>query len=220
MATDTNSSTLIIAPRFGHQRACRNIRLGLDIPRGHRFPGLAWYRQRRRQGRWVQRPLGYIAPPRPRPCVCCGSTRNPKGLNLGHCATCRDYLERYLPWLREVPAVPELPSHTVLRARVARPLRLPGDDLVRKSRQRPHPLAVDLPATYCAWWHRPRTRFCYSRPVALYLHRRRSLARQARKLGFVPVKPGIWYDQVADVAYVQSAVGLEQIEHVRFGGAR
>jgi len=237
MATDTNSSTLIIAPRPGHQLACRNIRLGLPVPLGHRHPGLAWYVQRRRNqvdrqfhalgrlgiGRSYHQRAVLISglwptPARPAPCSCCGQL-NPKVMAEHYCQICLDYFQRsgfLLPDPGRFPLARPRPTH---RPRIARPFRVPGVNLLIRSRQRPRATLPRM-GIYISWWHRPLTRFVYSRSVAIYLHRKRSLARKARQRGLVPVKPGIWYDQVADVAYVQSAVGLETIEQVRFGGAK
>lgn len=61
-----------------------------------------------------------------------------------------------------------------------------------------------------------RTLFAFNRFQARYLHKRRSLARQCRKRGMVRIKPGIWYDQISDVVYCQTALELERCEHIQF----
>ena len=105
------------------------------------------------------------------------------------------------------------------RAPIARPLWFPGDPMhmLRCSRQRPHAILVAYPdlGKYAAWWHRPRTKFRYSRFRAGYLHKRRSLARQAQRRGYELIKAGLWYDRAADVVYCQSAVDLRPVEQVQ-----
>lgn len=46
------------------------------------------------------------------------------------------------------------------------------------------------------------------------LHLRRCLARRARDRGWQRIRPYLWYDQRADIAYYQSVTALEPIENI------
>jgi hypothetical protein len=209
---------MIIAARPGYAAAALAYRSWTPIPLGIGGAALRagespYYRQRRRL-RWVQRPQKYIWSTPPLPCAFCGRCDAPKGLHPTHCLECISYLEGTCPSCFPPPRRVRTPRRTALRARIARPLRTTAARMLRDSRKRPGVIIFPSRGLYLALRPRASTWHALTQRQARYLHKRRSLARQARARGWERIRAGLWYDRIGDVVYNQSAVDLSPIPHI------
>lgn len=232
------------APRPLWTAALTRYKLGiLAGERRYRCLGsLEWYRQRRRArpGRYA-RHAGPVMPTAPadwtaltvaqwndglRQCHRCGQLAQGEDMWLedpGY--LCQECWERACAraWWEMLSGKSDIgpikPPH-LYRARYA---RIPYDPdrarQLRQTRMRPTALRWNQRALFVSVGPRFHTRHRLGPVTLRALGRRRALVARALRRGLQRVRAGIWYDQVASLAYIQTSRALEPCEHIRLGAA-